>query len=278
MPRPSVMSPSRSCRHSRPSRHEVQLPHDSEARKRRKYLATSTMQVSSSITIMPPEPIMEPSATSVSKSTGTSSLSAGRQPPDGPPVCTALNALPPGMPPPASKTISRSVMPIGTSTSPVLLTLPTSEKILVPGEPSVPMERNQRAAVEHDVRHVRPGLDVVDVGRPAPQAVLGEVDEAPVRHPAAPLERGHHGARLAADEGAAAAAHAHVERQAAAQDVVAEQARARAPARWRRRGARPPAGTPGARTRRPRGRPWRGRRWSCPRARCGGCPPGSSGP
>ena len=46
----------------------------------------------------------------------------------------------PGMPPPMSKTISRSVMPIGTSTRPVLLTLPTSEKILVPVEPSVPMD------------------------------------------------------------------------------------------------------------------------------------------
>jgi len=97
------------------------------------------------MTIMPPEPIMDPSATSVSKSTGVSSFSAGRQPPDGPPVCTALNPLPPGMPPPIPKMMSRRVAPIGTSTRPVSFTLPTSEKIFVPVEPSVPMERNQSA-------------------------------------------------------------------------------------------------------------------------------------
>ena len=33
-------------------------------------------------------------------------------PPDGPPVCTALNFLPLGMPPPMPKMISRSVVPI----------------------------------------------------------------------------------------------------------------------------------------------------------------------
>ena len=37
------------------------------------------------------------------------------QPPDGPPVWTALNARPSGAPPPISNTISRSVIPIGTS-------------------------------------------------------------------------------------------------------------------------------------------------------------------
>ena len=45
---------------------------------------------------------------------------AGMQPPEGPPVCTALNCLPSGMPPPMSKMISRSVMPMGTSIRPVL--------------------------------------------------------------------------------------------------------------------------------------------------------------
>ena len=103
------------------------------------------MQVPSSMTIMPPEPIIEPSASRVSKSTGRSSLAAGRQPPEGPPVWTALKALPPGTPPPAPKTISRRLVPIGTSTRPVLTTLPTSEKILVPGEPAVPMARYQSA-------------------------------------------------------------------------------------------------------------------------------------
>jgi len=43
-----------------PSRQGVHLPQDSDCVKFRKNLATSTMQVSSSITISPPEPIIEP--------------------------------------------------------------------------------------------------------------------------------------------------------------------------------------------------------------------------
>src|SRR5512139_3823043 len=52
-----------------PSRHGVHLPHDSSFSKLRKYLATSTMQVLSSITIMPPEPMIAPTLASSSKST-----------------------------------------------------------------------------------------------------------------------------------------------------------------------------------------------------------------
>src|SRR6476469_3132149 len=57
---------------------------------------------------------------------------AGTQPPDGPPVWTHLKARPSTIPPPMSKTISRSVAPIGTSTSPVLTTRPARAKTLVP--------------------------------------------------------------------------------------------------------------------------------------------------
>ncbi len=110
-----------------------------------KYLATSTMQLSSSMTIMPPEPIIEPIFVSSSKSTGMSRYFSGMQPPEGPPVWIALNFLPSGIPPPMSKTISRSVIPIGTSTRPVLLILPTREKIFVPLLPSVPIEAYQSA-------------------------------------------------------------------------------------------------------------------------------------
>ena len=53
-------------------------------------------------------------------------------PPDGPPVCTALNVPPSTMPPPMSKTISPSVMPSGTSTRPELTTRPASANTLVP--------------------------------------------------------------------------------------------------------------------------------------------------
>ena len=82
---------------------------------------------------------------SSSKSTGVSRYWAGINPPDGPPVWTPLSFLLPGIPPPILYIMSARVIPMGTSTKPVLLTLPTSEKILVPLLLSVPMELNQRA-------------------------------------------------------------------------------------------------------------------------------------
>src|ERR1035438_4529217 len=64
------------------------------------------------------------------------------QPPEGPPVCTALKVCPPGTPPPMTSMISRSLMPIGTSTRPVLAILPVSAKTLVPLLLSEPMLAN----------------------------------------------------------------------------------------------------------------------------------------
>ena len=124
-----------------PMRQGTHLPQLSSAVKWRKNLAKSTMQVESSTTTMPPDPIMVPLSERLSKSTGVSRASAGRQPPDGPPSCTALNSLPGSMPPPMSKMTSRRVEPMGTSTRPVFRTLPVSEKILVPLLVSVPMAR-----------------------------------------------------------------------------------------------------------------------------------------
>src|SRR6516225_2799478 len=60
------------------------------------------------------------------------------QPPEGPPVCTALILAPSGEPPPSSSTISLIVIPMGTSMSPLLRILPVSEKTLVPLLFSVP--------------------------------------------------------------------------------------------------------------------------------------------
>src|SRR4051812_33997654 len=67
------------------------------------------------------------------------------QPPEGPPVCTALIVPPSGGPPPISSTIWRRVVPIGTSTSPVLRILPAKAKTFVPLLVSVPMPANQSA-------------------------------------------------------------------------------------------------------------------------------------
>ncbi len=69
-----------------PSRQGIHFPQDSSNRKSTKYLAESTMQVSSSITTMPPDPIMDPSLSNSSKSTWTSRCFSGINPPDGPPV------------------------------------------------------------------------------------------------------------------------------------------------------------------------------------------------
>ena len=88
---------------------------------------------------------MAPMLLSESKSRGRSRCSslAQQQPPDGPPICTALNFLPSGMPPPMSKITSRTVVPMGTSMRPVFTTLPVRAKALVPGLFSVPMWRYQ---------------------------------------------------------------------------------------------------------------------------------------
>ena len=67
------------------------------------------------------------------------------QPPEGPPVCTALIVPPSGVPPPISSTICRSVVPIGTSTRPVFLILPARAKTFVPLLVAVPMPANQSA-------------------------------------------------------------------------------------------------------------------------------------
>ena len=54
------------------------------------------------------------------------------QPPEGPPICTALNLRSSLMPPQTSWTISRMEIPIGTSTSPPRRILPAMAKTLVP--------------------------------------------------------------------------------------------------------------------------------------------------
>ena len=63
---------------------------------------------------------------------GVSASSAGMQPPEGPPICTALSFLPSLMPPQMSKMTLRIEMPIGTSTRPPRLILPAMAKTLVP--------------------------------------------------------------------------------------------------------------------------------------------------
>src|SRR4030042_5548084 len=142
VPLPSVISVIISSIRSIPSRHGTHLPQDSSCKNFRKYLATSTIQELSSMTTIPPEPTTEPASARISKSTGRANFSAGRHPPDGPPICTALILLPFTDPPPMSYTTSLIGIPIGTSTSPVFLILPVRARILVPLLPFVPLELN----------------------------------------------------------------------------------------------------------------------------------------
>ena len=128
-----------------PSRQGTHLPQLSRWVKLMKNRATSTMQVSSSITTMPPEPIMAPILVRESKSMWRSRSFSDRQPPEGPPIWTALNFFPLGMPPPTSNTMSRRGVPMGTSIRPVLHTLPVRANALVPGLSGVPIPRYHSA-------------------------------------------------------------------------------------------------------------------------------------
>jgi hypothetical protein len=62
VPVPLVIFSSRSYICFKPTRQGTHWPHDSSSENSRKYLAMLTMQLSSSRTIRPPEPMIEPSA------------------------------------------------------------------------------------------------------------------------------------------------------------------------------------------------------------------------
>src|SRR3990172_4947277 len=70
---------------------------------------------------------------------------AGMQPPEGPPICTALNFRLPLMPPPMSKMMVLSGVPMGTSTRPMLFSAPERANTFVPLLFSVPRLANQSA-------------------------------------------------------------------------------------------------------------------------------------
>ena len=69
-----------------PSLHGTHFPQDSLCVNPIKNFATSTMQVFSSITTRPPEPIIALNFLTESKSSGSSKCFSTRHPPDGPPI------------------------------------------------------------------------------------------------------------------------------------------------------------------------------------------------
>ena len=148
------------------------------------------------------------------------------QPPDGPPVCTALNCLPSGMPPPISWMISRSVIPMGTSIRPVFVD-PAGQRehlgalALLRADGGEPLR-----AVAHDGRDIGEGLHVVDQRGTLPQPRFRREGRPRARRAALAFDAGDQRRLLAADEGARAQPYVDVETEARAADAVAQQAQA----------------------------------------------------
>ena len=89
-----------------------------------------------------------------------------------------------------SKTISRSVMPIGTSTRPVFTNLPGQGEdlgafALLGADAGEPI-----AAVADDRRNVGEGFDVIDEGRLAKQPRFSRIRRAGTRRAALAFDRG----------------------------------------------------------------------------------------
>ena len=123
-------------------------------------------------------------------------------------------------------------MPIGTSISPPRATLPASEKTFVPSLLSVPSAAKASAPLRKIQGSSGEGLDVVHQRRAALEPRSTGIRRPQHGHAASPLERRDERGLLAADEGAGALHDAHVEVEARAQDVVAEEAALRGPSRW----------------------------------------------
>ena len=150
--------------------------------------------------------------------------SAGRQPPDGPPICTALNFLPPldaaadveddVAQRRAHRHLDEAAVDDLAGEAEDLGAL--ARVVAVGGVAGRP-----RAMIQ---RHVGQRLDVVDDGRLAAEAADRGERRPRARHAALALDRGDQRGLLAADERAGALLDLEVEVQAAAEDVVAEQA------------------------------------------------------
>ncbi len=104
-----------SCARRRPMRQGKHLPQLSSAPKCSRCSASARMSVVSSKATMPPWPSMQPTLARSSKSKGVSSSEAGRIPPSGPPICSALIVCPSRRPPARSSHSSRIVVPNATS-------------------------------------------------------------------------------------------------------------------------------------------------------------------
>ena len=137
-----------SSRCSIPRRQGKHFPQDSYWQNATSTRVKSTAQVSSSATMMPPEPNIAPAARISSKSMWMFRLSAPSTPPSGPPVWSSFSFLPSGTPPPISFITSPSVIPMGTSYRPGYLIWPLRQAMAVPVLRLTPMDENHSAPRE----------------------------------------------------------------------------------------------------------------------------------
>ena len=162
---------------------------------------------------------------------GVSINDSGRQPPDGPPMRTALKRRPPAMPPPMSSTT------LADGDAHRHLDQPAADRLAGQGEDLGPFALGGavlgegRRAIAENPRQVGEGLDVVDQRGVAEQAALGRIGRPQAGNAAASLDRLQQCGLLAAHEGPGALEDVELELQ----DCPA----ARLPNKaWRRRRSR----------------------------------------
>ena len=173
-----------------------------------KYLATSTMQVSSSMTIMPPEPIIEPASVSSSKSTGRSSMLCGDAAARRSARLHGLELL--AVADAAADVVddlAQRACPSALRRGRCSSILPDQREDLRALAALGADAREPVGAVVDDERHVGPGLDVVEIASACPAEPAGPGADVlrPRLADACPRSTRISARRLAADEGAGAA-------------------------------------------------------------------------
>ncbi len=181
------------------------------------------------------------------------------QPPEGPPVWTALKSrCPPRMPPPMSiDDLAQGGAHGHFHQARCCSPRPPGRRPWCPCCLSVPMAGEPLGPRVDDFRDVGPGLHVVDDRGLAPEAVLGREGRPGPRLADVALHGGDERRLFAADKGPGPLADLEVEVEAGAQDVVPQEAACPGPGRWRVSGASPPGDIRGAHRCSPGWRRWR---------------------
>ena len=191
------------------------------------------------------------------------------QPPEGPPICTALKL------PPVLDAAADLLDDLADGDAHRHLDQAAAADLAGQGEDLGALARRGAergeglGAVAEDPRHAGERLDVVDEGGLAAEAALGRVRRPQPRHAALAFERRDQRGLLAADERARPFAHLEAQRKSVPRHAR-RAARALGLLRWPRGCAARPADTRRGCRRSPRRRRPRRRRWPAPRGRGAG--------